>query len=197
MKRSSATARTLGDLAEALGAPSCIAAVAAPLPSAQLVGSLRECAAVLADHGCRLAIEFTPYTPLATLPQAVDLCAAVGWDRAGLVLDALHFFRSGSPWPDLEALTADQVAVVQWSDAPVPRPSSLAEESRNRRLLPGEGGLPLPALAHAIRSVGYDGVVSAEILSEAMRHRAPTAAIAGVYAALSGTAAGWVTAAAG
>ena len=92
-----ATAHRLGDLAEAVGAPWCIAAVATPVPQDQLVRSLGACADVLAEHGCRLALEFTPYSALRTLAAARALCAAIGEERTGLVLDALHFFRSGAP----------------------------------------------------------------------------------------------------
>ena len=103
----SATARTLGRLAGAVGvAPACIAAVAAPVPWDGLVASLGECASILADHGCRLAVEFTPYSALATVSEAKQLCGAIGWDRCGLVLDSLHFFRSGAPWDELAALDA-------------------------------------------------------------------------------------------
>jgi sugar phosphate isomerase/epimerase len=191
------TAGTLGALAEALGAPMCIAAVGAPLPWPVLVAALDACADLLADHGCRLAVEFTPYTPLATLDQAKDLCGEIGWDRAGLVLDSLHFFRSGAPWPELTDLQADQVLVVQWSDVPAQPPDSLVHESRNGRLLPGDGKLPLPELASAIRGLGYDGLVSAEVLSESLRRREPSVVTREVFAALTGPKAGWVTAAAG
>jgi sugar phosphate isomerase/epimerase len=65
-----ATAHRLGELARATGAPWCIAAVASPVPHDELVRSLDTCADVLADHGCRLAIEFTPYSALPTLADA-------------------------------------------------------------------------------------------------------------------------------
>ena len=64
-----ATAARLGRLAEALGAPVCIAAVAAPVPWHDLVRSFAECADVLAGHGCRLAVEFTPYSAARDLAR--------------------------------------------------------------------------------------------------------------------------------
>jgi sugar phosphate isomerase/epimerase len=179
-----ATAHRLGDLAEAVGAPSCIAAVATPVPQDQLVRSLGACADVLAEHCCRLAVEFTPYSALRTLGAARALCAAIGEERTGLVLDALHFFRSGAPWDELARVRAEDIAVVQWDDAPAAAPESLVDESRNGRLLPGDGALPLARLADAIRGLGYDGVVTAEILAETFRRRDPASAIAATYASL-------------
>lgn len=179
-----ATAHRLGELAEATGAPWCIAAVASPVPHDELVQSLDTCADVLAGHGCRLAIEFTAYSALSTLADARALCAQLGEERAGLVLDALHFFRSGAPWDELSQVRARDIAVVQWDDAPREAPGSLVHESRNGRLLPGEGGLPLTQLAAAIRGLGYDDLVTAEILSDPFRRRDPATAIRATFASL-------------
>jgi sugar phosphate isomerase/epimerase len=193
-----ATARSLGRLAAATGAPACIAAIAAPVPWAELVASLGECASILADHGCRLAVEFTPYSALPTLGEAKALCEAVGWERCGLVLDPIHFFRSGAPWAELATVTADQIAVVQWDDVAAAAPASLVEESRHGRLQPGEGGLDLARFAAAIGATGWDGVVAAEILSDELRRTDPALAIPATYAALSSPASGWrATSAAG
>jgi len=185
------TARELGQLAAAVDAPSCIAAVAEPVPWGALVNSLSECAKIVADHGCRLAVEFTPYSALTSLHAATELCAAIGWDRCGLALDALHFFRSNAPWADLTALKAEQIAVVQWTDAPWAAPHSLVDESRHGRLLPSYGGLDLVGLARAIRATGWHGVVSAEILSDQLRASDPATAIPAVYAAVTSDEPGW------
>ncbi len=184
-------ARRLASLAAALGAPTCIAAVAAPTPMDRLVATLGVCAAILGDHGSRLAIEFNAYGGLTSIGQAIELADAIGWDRAGVVIDSLHFFRTGAPWAALASLTAEQVAAVQWSDAPAEAPADLVHESRHRRLLPGDGGLDLRSLAAALRAIGWDGVVSAEILSDRLRGMAPAEAVPVVHGALTSLSAGW------
>lgn len=191
------TARRLGSLAETLGAASCIAAVPEPTPWGELVASLTACADVLAGHDCRLAIEFTPYSALPTLTEAKELCRAIGWHHCGLVLDSLHFFRSGSPWDELASLNPEHLAVVQWNDASSDPLPSLAEESRHHRLPPGQGELPLVQLAAAICDLGWGGTVSAEVLSARVRHADPASAIPAAYAAMAGEAAGWATSSAG
>ena len=188
---SRATARELGQVAAAVRAPVCIAAVVASVPWSALVENLAQCAAIMGEHGCHLAVEFTPYSALSSLHEATDLCAAIGWERCGLVIDALHFFRSGAPWAELAELSAEQIAVVQWADAPATVRRPLIEESRHGRLLPGDGGLDLSALAAAIRSTGWHGVVSAEILSSRLRANDPATVIPAAYAALTSAAAGW------
>lgn len=62
------------------------------------------------------------------------VCQAVGWERTGLVLDSLHFFRGETPWAELSDLDATQIALVQYSDAPAAAPEVLVDESRNARL---------------------------------------------------------------
>ena len=46
-------------------------------------------------------------------------------------------------------------------------------ESRFRRLPPGAGSLPLEEFRDAIATTGYDGVVSAEVLSAELRALSP------------------------
>ncbi len=112
------------------------------LPTERLIATLSACADVLSDHGCRLAIE---------------LAAAVGWERAGMVIGSLHFIRNGAQCETLATLGAEQIAALQWSDAPAP--------------MPGDGGLDLSTMASAVRSTGWHGVVSAEVLSDRLRAR--------------------------
>jgi hypothetical protein len=74
--------------AQATGATICITAVDRD-PAANATRTLlAQCADVLNAAGARMAIEFLPYTPLATLAQARDQCAAIGWRQCGLLIDA-------------------------------------------------------------------------------------------------------------
>ena len=127
---------------------------------------------MLDEAGLRIALEFAPYGGLRTLSDAIDVCAAVGWERCGLLVDTWHFFRSGEPWQLLRSLDADQIALVHVNDAPAME-RELVFESRFRRLPPGSGTFPLAAFADALAAVGYDGVVSIEVLSSALRRRPP------------------------
>ena len=179
-----ATAVRMGELADRLHPTHCIAAQAGPLPAGDLVAVLTRCADIVAEHGMRLAIEFTPYSPLDRLRGAKDLCAAIGWDRSALVLDSLHVFRGRTPWAELADLDGDQIALVQFSDAPAARPDSLVDESRHGRLVPGTGGLPLDAFVDAVRATGFDGTASAEILSEPFRRADPLDGARAVHATM-------------
>jgi sugar phosphate isomerase/epimerase len=165
-------ADALAALASATGAGVCIAALYTRTP-AEALADLRTASAALADAGVRVALEFAPYGGLPTLAAAIDVCAAVGWDRCGLLVDTWHFFRSDEPWSLLRWLDADQIALVHVNDAPAPE-RDLAYESRFCRVPPGAGAFPLADFADALRDIGYDGVVSIEVLSAALRRRPPT-----------------------
>ena len=164
-------AEALAALASATGADLCIAALYTPTPG-EALADLRTAADVLDEASLRIAIEFAPYGGLRTLSDAIDVCAAVGWERCGLLVDTWHFFRSGEPWQLLRSLDADQFALVHVNDAPAME-RELVFESRFRRLPPGSGTFPLAAFADALAAVGYDGVVSIEVLSSALRRRPP------------------------
>jgi sugar phosphate isomerase/epimerase len=158
-------AESLAALATRTGAGVCIAAPAS-------IDDLRAGAGILAEAGVRTALEFVPYGGVRTLSEAIDVCAEVGWDRCGLLLDSWHFFRSGEEWELLRSLAPEQIALVHVNDAPPPV-GDLAYESRFRRTPPGEGTFPLADFLDALEEVGYDGVVSLEVLSASLRSRPP------------------------
>lgn len=180
-----ADARQLGELGRSVGAAWCIAAVSSPIPFDTLVGSLRDASAVLADHGLRMAFEFTPYTPLRSFGAAVTLATAIGWEHCALVLDSLHWFRTGEPLESMGQLEPEQIGLVQFSDAPAARPVDLITESRHGRLVPGTGGLALAAWVDAVRSTGWDGLVSAEVLSAPLRSADPRAGAVACHDAMN------------
>lgn len=177
-----ARARRLAALADAIGAHHCVIAFADGAQaldpaSAQALDLLATCSEILGAVGVRGALEFVPYGPLTTLAAARALCAAVGPERCGLLVDSWHVIVGGS-LDELSALTADEIALVQFSDAaPPPTGADLATHSRERRELPGAGRFDLGGFVAAVAATGYDGVVSPEILSVRWR-RAPLAEFA-------------------
>lgn len=182
--RESATA--LARLAARTGATSCVTVLDAE-PTAAVVADLRSCAAVLAEVGARLALEFLPYSPLATLMDAIEVCAAVGWERCGLLVDTWHFFRGGAPWEVLARVTGDQVAMVQVNDAPPMRSDDLRFESRFRRVLPGYGEFDLQRFHGVLRASGYQGAVSPEVLSSELITQPLEVSVRALHASLVDT----------
>jgi sugar phosphate isomerase/epimerase len=113
---------------------------------------LAECCAAADPAGVKIALEFQPYSSVRTLDEAIAVVKGVGMPNIGIVLDALHLYRSGGQASDLRGVPADVLAFAQICDAPLVSPpaSELRAEARGRRLYPGEGELPLFDLMDAL-----------------------------------------------
>ncbi|XKH52446.1 sugar phosphate isomerase/epimerase [Citricoccus nitrophenolicus] len=179
------SAARLAAVAGAAGARRCLTVLNAPATRA-VIRDLKDCAEILAEAGVSLALEFLHYGQVTSLAQAADLCAEVGWDQCGILLDTWHFFTTGTPWDELSALEGRHVALVHANDAVVPARADLQYESRFRRLPPGRGDFDLPQFFAALDGIGYDGVVSAEVLSAELLTRDPTEVASLVWASLDG-----------
>jgi sugar phosphate isomerase/epimerase len=96
------------------------------------------------ERGMRLELEFAPSNVLKTLDSAVAALDRIGRDRCGLLLDAMHYFRSGAGLDDLAALDPAVIGCAQLCDVPIVRQrESYIEEAMFERKVPGEGELPL------------------------------------------------------
>lgn len=166
--------RRLAAMAKATGATLCVTTSTIE-PGPVLVCELTRCAEVLEEAGARIALEFLPYSPLATLIDAIDICTAVGWERCVLLLDSWHFFRSGSPWAVLDQLTAEQIGLIQINDAPLPISPDAQFESRFRRVAPGDGTHDIARFVGAIVATGFAGPISPEVLSATLIRLPPKA----------------------
>lgn len=101
---------------------------------------------------CGLAAYLEPISMgrTRTLKDALRLIAAAGVD-GGVVLDFLHFVRTGSTLADLAQVPANRIAYVQICDGPLTMAESgLGTESMAERLYPGEGEFPLVELLRAL-----------------------------------------------
>lgn len=116
----------------------------------------------------RLAIEFLPFSGLATLAETLAIVAQVGSDRAGAMIDVWHLSHDPNGWAALETAPLDAIAYVELDDALKPVSDDLLAETMDRRTFPGEGVLDTRRFAEVLRGRGYDGLVSVEILSRAL-----------------------------
>ena len=108
-----------------------------------------------APYGLRVGLEFAVYTGVRTLAHAVQMVARSQRANASVVVDALHFSRSGGLPAHLAGVDPSLFPYAQICDASpdVPGPTdapALIREARTGRLLPGEGVLPLRELVAAL-----------------------------------------------
>jgi sugar phosphate isomerase/epimerase len=147
---------------------------------------LREVAAVLADHGQRLGLEYvgpkTAWTAarfpfIHTLAEMRDLIAEVGRDNVGLVLDSWHWYTAGETGADLRSLSGRDVVACDLNDAPASVPVDRQVDSV-RELPAATGVIDLKAFLGALAAIGYDGPVRAEPFNATLRTMPAEAAVA-------------------
>jgi sugar phosphate isomerase/epimerase len=134
-----------------LGARSLTVSGDDPDPS-RLADNFAGLCRLASGYGLRVELEFMRWRQVANLQQAVVLVAAADQDNGGVLIDALHLFRSGSSAAALAQVDPRYVRAVQWCDAPLlaPPEALIIREAREGRLLPGDGQLPLAELFAAL-----------------------------------------------
>lgn len=141
--------------------------------TARYVRRLRAIADVLGEFDCRLGLEVIgprtllaghPYAFVHTIPQGLELLAAVARPNIGLLLDSFHWYTSHSDVEELMALSASDVVYVHVNDAV---PGVVVDDQLDQvRLLPGASGLiDITAFLRALEGIGYDGPVAVEPFS--------------------------------
>src|SRR5438876_9852067 len=108
-----------------------------------------------ASFGLQVGLEFAIYTGVRTLAHAADVVARSKRSNASVIVDALHFSRSGGLPAHIAQVDPSLFRYAQICDAgpDMPGPGdtpALIREARTGRLLPGEGVLPLAALITAL-----------------------------------------------
>lgn len=127
------------------------------------VVSLAQAAQWAAGFGVRLGLEFRAKdTFCSSLDTALALVAQCNEPNVGVCLDLFHYYTGPSKLEDLQLLTSQNLTHVQISDlAGVPR--EMATDCD--RVLPGDGGFQLRPIMQRLRTMGYEGPVSLEIMN--------------------------------
>jgi sugar phosphate isomerase/epimerase len=116
-----------------------------------------------------------PFSIISTVPMGAEIVSAADHPAVGLLVDAWHVFRAGTPLKELrDSLTPEMIFGVELNDAAVVVVGNLFEDTLNHRLLCGEGSFDLPGLVAALCGLGFDGPWGVEILSSSFR-RLPVA----------------------
>ena len=108
-----------------------------------------------AQYGLHVGLEFAVYTGVRTLADAAQIVAKSKRANASVLVDALHFSRSGGIPAHIRAADPSLFRYAQICDASLDMPGptdtpNLIREARTGRLLPGEGVLPLAELVAAL-----------------------------------------------
>lgn len=130
-------------------------------------------ATLAAERGMLATIEFGPGLAVASLDDALSLVRAVQMPNFRLLIDAMHFFRSGGSVQQLAALDRAMIGYVQICDVPIrPALASYMDEAMTARLFPGSGELPL---ADFVAAMPGDVPIGLEVPNLALLEAEPDA----------------------
>jgi len=108
-----------------------------------------------AGTGVRVNLEFGIFTEVKTIHMARAVLEAVEGEAKALLVDTLHWARSGGTAEDLAAIPREWLSYCQPCDAPAEGPDvtnfdAIIDDAINRRMPLGQGGLPLAAMVDAL-----------------------------------------------
>jgi 2-keto-myo-inositol isomerase len=168
-----------------------IVVVPSPLPKtgagreavkAESVKVLRDLAGIAAPFGVSLAFEFLGFgwCSVRTLEACWEIVAETGRDNVGLVIDTCHFYAGGSSLAAIERTDPRKIFIFHINDVEE-RPKETIEDAR--RLLPGEGVIPLADILERLHRIGFDGLCSIELFRPAYWERDPAELARAAHAA--------------
>lgn len=105
--------------------------------------------------GLTIDLEFPSWTETPDLATAARVLRAADQPNMGMLVDLLHFARSGSSVADLRELPAGWFHFAHVCDAPAEPPDDqdgIIHAARFERLFPGEGGLDVRGILAALPS---------------------------------------------
>lgn len=102
------------------------------------------------ERGMEFSIEFCPIFTIRSLPEALEAVRHIGEDKASVLIDAMHFFRSGGTVRQIAELDPALIGHVQLCDAPREGTGDYMKEAMSGRMIPGEGELPLREFVDAL-----------------------------------------------
>jgi len=136
----------------------------------QLARRIRQVAVELLPLGMRLGLEYVGphhlrhrrYPFVQSLADLKTFWEAVGAPNVGALIDSYHWYTAGEHEDDLAALAPEKVVYVHINDT-----RDAPEDAHDaRRLLPGDGRIPLVPFLRGLYRAGYRGPVAAEVLHE-------------------------------
>lgn len=125
--------------------------------------------------GVRVNLEFGLFTEVKTIHAARAILESVEGEAKALLVDTLHWARSGGTAEDLAAIPREWLSYCQPCDAPADAPDlsnfdAIIDDAINRRMPLGEGGLPLASMVDALPA---DLPLAIEERSAALREAFP------------------------
>ena len=126
----------------------------------------------IAEFGVRPSMEYLGFAQkLNTIEDALEIMVGSGHADATMIVDPFHCWVGGGPIESLQKLTAAQIGVSHFNDAPAaPDPSTQRDPDR---VMPGDGAIDLKLYCDCLRSIGYTRWLSLELFNTSLWARDP------------------------
>jgi len=171
----------LCEIAEAIDCPTLVV-VPSPTPQAtansvldlffpwdrvveEYVTVLRDLAAIAQPYGVRLALEFLGFawSSIRTPRATYEIIQKTDRANVGMNFDACHFFGGGGEYDEIDRLDPSRIYTFHINDMEdVPKEAM----TDSRRLLPGQGIIPLDNICRRLKRIGYDGACAIELFRQ-------------------------------
>ena len=117
-------------------------------------------------YGVRFKLEPMAWSPIHSLSQSLQLIEEVGRDNVGLSIDFWHLWAGEGTTPgEVAQLPSSLIYGVHFGDGLRHEEGTEWDQYELRAFLPGDGKIPIQEWVDAVRSTGYDGVWSCELIS--------------------------------
>jgi 4-hydroxyphenylpyruvate dioxygenase len=131
----------------------------------------------LAEHaaagGIRIAYEALAWgRHVSEYDDAWRIVEAAAHPALGICLDSFHILARGTALDTIANIPADKLLFCQLADA-TDVDVDVLRWSRHHRCLPGQGAFDLVNFATCVLQAGYDGGLSLEVFSDALRDADP------------------------
>jgi sugar phosphate isomerase/epimerase len=104
-------------------------------------------------YGLSVVLEFFPWTDTKNLAADLAIVTASARKNAGVLVDTLHFDRSGGSLDELRQVPPALLPFAHVCDAPAEKPATreaMLHTARAERLPPGEGGIDIRGIVAAL-----------------------------------------------
>jgi sugar phosphate isomerase/epimerase len=156
-----------------------------PIPEDEMAEAVGAICRRAGARGIGIALEFIPGTGLPDLVATDRIARACGEANCGVLLDPWHWSRTGGTVEHVSALESGALVAMQLCDRIVPS-TDTPYKPMAKRLMPGEGELPLYELVEACLENSPGITIEAEVINaelSAMSFDAAAAALASAIAA--------------
>ena len=121
-----------------------------------------------AAHGLIVTLEFLPWSGIPDAATAHEIVQRSGHPGATVMFDTWHHARGSNDLDQLRAIPGAKIGSIQINDAPLEPEADLVTESLERRLLPGDGELPLVEMLSVLDEIGARAPIGVEVFSKAL-----------------------------